>query len=234
MTRSCSPPLIRLPEPSSKRTSILSVFDYRSRLARRLTFLVCPRKVSKRRALDIRPCTSLRCVPGAFAPSAFQGHAAKGRPWPIAALGFGILRRSTSCIHAVVAASLPLNPFHTDSAHPSDGVVGPCIFETAWSEMHSLGSRSLPIRRPSRDAVQQDSRQDAEKAPMDHGWSFGACLRNSIGAREVEHSETRMPERVSFAYFSLHEQRKVRRPSGRNPGAQNSSLQLVFNRLCQK
>ncbi|RFQ37063.1 hypothetical protein D0N87_08080 [Pseudomonas sp. ATCC 13867] len=34
----------------------------------------------------------------------------KGHPWPIAALGFGFLRRSTSCIHAVVAASMPLNP----------------------------------------------------------------------------------------------------------------------------
>jgi hypothetical protein len=38
-------------------------------------------------------------------PSSLRGHAATGHPWPNAALGFGILRRPTSCIHAVVAAS---------------------------------------------------------------------------------------------------------------------------------
>ena len=40
--------------------------------------------------------------------------------------------------------------------------------------------------------------------------------RSSAGGREVERSETRMQGRVSFAYFSLHGQRKVRRPRGRN------------------
>ena len=41
-------------------------------------------------------------------PSLLQGHAAKGHPWPIAAL----------------AASMPLNPFHNDSARPPDGAFG--------------------------------------------------------------------------------------------------------------
>jgi len=37
-----------------------------------------------------------------------QGPAAKGHPWPIAAL----------------AASMPLNPFRNDSVHPPDGGFG--------------------------------------------------------------------------------------------------------------
>ena len=57
-------------------------------------------------------------------PSLFQGHAAKGHPWPIAALGFGILRRSTSYIHVVVAAFMPLNPLHNDSVRPPEGAIG--------------------------------------------------------------------------------------------------------------
>ena len=219
MTRCCCPPLLRSPELSSKHASDLSALNYRLRLARRLTFLVCPRKVSKRRAPDIRPGTTLRYVPGSFPPSVLQGSAYKGRPWPFTPF----------------AASMPLNPLRTDSAHPSDGTPSPCLSETATSEMQSIGSRTLPISRPSRGAVQQVSRQDAEKAPMGHGWPFGACLRSSTGAREVERSETRMPGRVSFAYFALHKQtersgvtaagwpegrvqrvKKVRRPAGRN------------------
>jgi hypothetical protein len=52
------------------------------------------------------------------------GPPTKGHPWLIAALGFGILRRSTSYIHVVVAASMPLNPLHNDSVRPSEGAVG--------------------------------------------------------------------------------------------------------------
>ncbi len=108
-----------------------------------------------RRAWE-RSITALRYAPGSFAPSAFQGHAAKGRPWPIAALGFGILRRSISCIHAVVAASLPLNPFHTDSAHPSDGTVSPCkqvVFVISrWLSKRGrwFGWRSVPHQKAER------------------------------------------------------------------------------------
>jgi len=43
-----------------------------------------------------------------LAPSLFLGHAAKGHPWPIAAL----------------AASMPLNPLHNDSTRPPDGAFG--------------------------------------------------------------------------------------------------------------
>ena len=57
---------------------------------------------------------------------------------------------------------------------------------------------------------------DAARAVMGQGRPFSACPRSNDGVRGVSRSDTRMPGRVSFAYFSLHEQRKVRRPRGRN------------------
>ncbi len=61
-------------------------------------------KVTKKSCPGIR--VSLRSTP--LVPSLLQGHAAKGHPWPIAAL----------------AASMPLNPFHNDSIRPADGAFG--------------------------------------------------------------------------------------------------------------
>jgi len=49
---------------------------------------------------------SLRSTP--LVPSLLQGPAAKGHPWPIAAL----------------AASMPLNPLRNDSTRPPDGAFG--------------------------------------------------------------------------------------------------------------
>ena len=74
------------------------------RPAGRVTFV--SRDKSNQKRLPLHP--ALRFAPGPFAPSPFQGHAAKGHPWPIAAL----------------AASMPLNPFHGDSTHPPEGAVG--------------------------------------------------------------------------------------------------------------
>jgi len=81
------------------------------RPAGRVTFV--SRDKSNQKRLPLHP--ALRFAPGSFAPSLFQGHAAKGHPWPIAAL----------------AASMPLNPFHDDSTHPPDkgrlvSPAGPC------------------------------------------------------------------------------------------------------------
>jgi hypothetical protein len=61
-------------------------------------------KVTKNACPDIRPCLRQ----GSFTPSLFQGPAAKGHPWPIAAL----------------ATSMSLNPFHNDSIHPPEGAFG--------------------------------------------------------------------------------------------------------------
>ena len=56
----------------------------------------------------VLPLASGPTSSGSLAPSLLQGHAAKGRPWPIAAL----------------AASMPLNPLRNDSTRPPDVAFG--------------------------------------------------------------------------------------------------------------
>ena len=198
------------PKRAYRTGALSSIRDRRLRLARRLTFLVCPRKVSKRRAPGIRPCTPLRYAAGSFAPSALQVHAAKGRPRPIAAL----------------ATSMSLNPFHTDSAHPSDGVVGPCSSSNVEFRTQRFGSQTIPVRRPSPGTVQRGIWHGCQMRNDGPWMALRDDPRNSAGVRAVERSETRMPGGVSFAYFSLHKQRKVRRPAGRNlqPDTQQSPV----------
>src|SRR5574343_561442 len=67
--------------------------------------LKCAKKSKQKKA---HPIIRPRLRRGSFAPSLFRGHAAKGHPWPIAAL----------------AASMPLNPLHNDSTRPPDGAFG--------------------------------------------------------------------------------------------------------------
>ena len=105
-------------------------------------------KVTKNACPYIRPCASLRvryslrspfgpafgCYFATlrFAPSPFQGHAAKGHPWPIASL----------------AASMPLNPFRNDSVRPPEGGVWSCL-----KVLYSFPDHSHALRgNPSRDA----------------------------------------------------------------------------------
>jgi len=71
------------------------------RPAGRVTFF--SREKSNQKRLPLHP--ALRFAQDSFAKLPFQGHGAKGHPWPIAPL----------------AASMPLNPFHDNSAHPPDG-----------------------------------------------------------------------------------------------------------------
>ena len=60
-----------------------------------------PSKVSK----NACPCIRPRLRRGSLAPSTLRGYAAKGHPWPIAAL----------------SASMPLAPLRIDSARPPEG-----------------------------------------------------------------------------------------------------------------
>ncbi|TCL29617.1 hypothetical protein EV691_11661 [Azotobacter chroococcum] len=84
-------------------------------------FLVWPRKSNPKEG---HPRRQAPAAPG-FPPSVvISGGRHEGPSMALAALGFGILRRSTSCIHAVVAASMPLDPFHADSARPDEGGMG--------------------------------------------------------------------------------------------------------------
>lgn len=105
----------------------------------RLTFFACAKKVSKETHPYIRP----RLRRGSLAPSPLQGHAAKGHPWPIAAL----------------ATSMSLNPLRGDSTQPPEGDLG-VVCEIAVKEqkpdaaefnyVEITQARDLvPFRRPS-------------------------------------------------------------------------------------
>ena len=114
--------------------SFPSCFWHLFRPAGRVPFGSRPKRNQK--GLPRHP--ALRFAPGPFAPSPFQGHAAKGHPWPIAAL----------------AASMPLNPFHGDSAHPPERG-GWCRLPVCTEEINNpKDSRAtrppFPVRRPSR------------------------------------------------------------------------------------
>ena len=75
----------------------------RFRSDERVTFGIAP-KVTKRSSPDIRPWLRR----GSLTSSLFRGLAAKGHPWPIAAL----------------ATSMSLNPLHNDSTRPPEGAIG--------------------------------------------------------------------------------------------------------------
>jgi len=157
------------------------------RLARRLTFSLRAQRESKQResAPGIRPGSSLRCAPVSFAASVLQGPAVKGHPWPITAF----------------AASMPLNPLHTDAAHPADGVVGPCLSVTVSLEIQSFGSRTVPVRRLSAGAAQGGIWHGCQMRRAGPWMALRADPRSSAGAREVAHSATRMSGGVSLPRF---------------------------------
>jgi len=67
--------------------------------------LACPRESNQREG---HPTIRPRLRRGSLAPSPLQGHAAKGHPWPIAAL----------------ATSMSLNPLRGDSTRPPEGDLG--------------------------------------------------------------------------------------------------------------
>ena len=83
-----------------------------------------PKKVSKNACPSIRP----RLRRGSLTPVTLQGPAAKGHPWPIAAL----------------AASMPLNPFHATCARPPErgDLVAP---ERPCSEIYVRASRDRRV-----------------------------------------------------------------------------------------
>jgi len=85
-------------------------------LLQRLTFGRRPKSKQKVWPLASGPTSS-----GSLAPSLFQGPAAKGHPWPIAAL----------------AASMPLNPLHNDSTRPPDGASGVACEIAATERSHA-------------------------------------------------------------------------------------------------
>ena len=157
-------------------------------------------------APDIQPCPSLRYGPGSFVPSTFQGHAAKGRPWPIAAL----------------AASMPLNPLHADSTHLPDGTHANRTHNAPTSknlqiDMCELPSRlqqarNIHVRRPSRGVALRGIWHGCQMRNDGPGTALRDDPRSSTGAREVERSEARMPGCVSLPSF-LCTSKESRSPS---------------------
>ena len=122
----------------------------------RLTFFACAKKVSK----ETHPCIRPRLRRGSLAPSPLQGHATKGRPWPIVAL----------------ATSMSLNPFHGDSTRPTEGDFG-VVCEIAPQEQNpnttdfdlpemSQARDLVPFRRPSGGVAQGDEPHGCGEIPM--------------------------------------------------------------------
>ncbi len=158
--------------------------------------------------------TALRCAQGSFAPSPFQGHAAKGHPWPIASL----------------AASMPLNPFHVDSAHPSErgdwwrllvrakrskAQATPTIFQATRTPS--------PVRRPSGGVAQGDARHGRRARSEGTGMSLRDGPRSDTGAREVwPQARPGCRGGLLFGYFLLARQEKVTRPGRPKPKCQHT------------
>ena len=118
---------------------------------RRLTFGKRPKSKQKVLPLASGPTSS-----GSLVPSLLQGPAAKGHPWPIAAL----------------AASMPLNPLRNDSTRPPDGAFGVVceigVLEAKQTVGAALAAMLLLLRSalPSTNRLDNavpESRQEAER-----------------------------------------------------------------------
>ena len=164
-------------------------WDYRFRLARRLTFFLLAQEESKqrRRAPDIRVCplrgqTSLP-------PALLRGHVTKGRPCPF-------VTRS---------ASMPRDPLRNACARPSEGGSGAvptalqqslhrdhrCPANADASVIRGRSGRELgPLRRPS------------GVGPLEDRWSEGTPAQPGpdVGCA------------FSLVTFSLHKQRESNSP----------------------
>jgi len=167
--------------------------------------------------------TALRCAQGSFAPSPFQGHAAKGHPWPIASL----------------AASMPLNPFHVDSAHPSErgdwwrllvrakrskAQATPTIFQATRTPS--------PVRRPSGGVAQGDARHGRRARSEGTGTSLRDGPRSGTGRREPRRSRGRMSGALSLWLLSLsREQRESDSAGWPKPGASAHSVIALICKL---
>ena len=177
----------------------------------------------------IRPCTSLRYVPGSRAPSARQGHALKGHPWPFRAL----------------AASMPLNLFHTDSTRPTDRTypgftssvikttsrqTARLLLQTPWGQ-----TRRLPVRRPSGGVAQGGARHGRRARSEGTGTSLRDGPQSGTGAttawmqkvarhrmpkpREVERSEPRTSGGTFFCLLFFAQTKNSKSPCKVKPVA---------------
>ena len=174
-------------------------------------------KVSKRSV----PLPSGPTSSGSLAPSSFQGHAAKGHPWPIAAL----------------AASMPLNPLHNDSTRPPDGAFGvaceigapeprsqsiaarpQCFGYAFWICLHGQ-FRRLGFRIPSGGRVEVLWRgafgMDAKRGTMGQGWPTVTTLGAAPERGKFRAAKPGCRARFLFGYFLFRASKeKVTRRKG--------------------
>jgi len=134
----------------------------------------------------------------------------------------GARHEGPSMALVALAASLPLGPFHADSARPDEGGIG--VVPTSVEEKRRaksffkrdarLASNSpLPFRRPSAGVVEGASRMDAARAVKGHGCPLYGGPRSGAGGREPRRSRGRMIGRVfSLVTFSLRAQRESDSP----------------------
>ena len=174
----------------SNNAALSLVGGYRFRLARRVTSSCCAARRSNQE--ETHPTSGPeRCAPGVrllhrrswgtsrrdiLVPSRLSRHPCRSTPSapiPLTLLT-GLSVRAHSRAGRITAQRYPPKPRPVEKP------------QAAFSTLHKgFGSRTVPVRRQSAGVAQQVSRQDAEKAPMDHGWSFGACLRSGTGAKGV-------------------------------------------------
>ena len=117
-------------------------------LLRCLLALVSPSRASpfwqtpQKEPKGLCPCIRVWLRQTSLTPSSLQGPAAKGHPWPIAAL----------------ATSMSLNPLRNDCARPPERGVWCCLTGRVMKKpkaIKQLGARS-PVRRPSVGVAQGD------------------------------------------------------------------------------
>ena len=150
---------------------------------------------------------ALRFAPGSFAPSPFQGHAAKGHPWPIASL----------------AASMPLNPLRNDSVRPTEGGSWSCLMVARRAgaiirEVQQKLSDSSEPESPSGGRVEMSrrgaSRRDAARGITGQGWPVYAGPRSGIGRREPRRRRGRMSGGAFFCLLFFAQTKKSESPGG--------------------
>ncbi len=147
----------------------------------------------------VRLCLKIRCPNPSPAGGRGQGEGGAGQPLT-PTLGFGFLRRTTSCIHAVVSptgrgsraiksARTPQPPNHQATRSPSPRQ------EAEWR--CCAGGRAARM---------------AARGITGHGWPVYAGPRSGTGGREVVRSATRMSGCHSLWLLSLGHARESDSP----------------------
>ncbi len=162
---------------------------------------------------------------GSLAPSLLRRHAAKGHPWPIAAL----------------AASMPLDRLRSDSTRPPEGPrsAAPAYFDIRVSGVGITGTHcQAPHESPSGGRAQALCRgtrgMDAERGMTGQGRPVMTCPRSSAGAREVwpRSGQTWMLGRAFFCLLFFARAKKSKAPSGAQPeGAASTAKSALARRI---